>query len=148
MSRRRKGRIRSVVFVGFFILLLLGIGLTILYFYFPFDFSSTFPYKGEIPSYVLNSTISDFERELGLAGVKFTSISLMDDESGISVSLENGIMVIFSNSKSASYQVSSLQSILKSLTINNVQEGADGQAKALKIPKSIDFRYSKPIVNF
>lgn len=147
MSRRRKARKRNIFFI-FFILIFLGLGFGFLYLYYSKDISIIFPYRGEIPSYVLNSTIPDFEKELDSSGLMFSSISLMDDESGIIVEVDRGITVIFSQSKSATYQVSALQSILKSLTINSVQGVAGGQAKSFKMPKRIDFRYSKPIVNF
>lgn len=100
------------------------------------------------------------EKSLKKADIKYKSIKELDDESGIEVELENGIIVIFSKSKTIDSQVSSLQALITQLTINiedidnKIPSSTDGgiiietQNFKTERVKMIDFRKSRPLVTF
>lgn len=77
----------------------------------------------------------DLENLLRTSRISFVSISKTGDLS-YTVNLEGGISVFISSKKDLDFQVSSLQAILKQLTIEGRQV------------KSIDFRFDKPVIAF
>lgn len=79
---------------------------------------------------------SEFEQLLKEGNFNIEKREYHDDDNYMIVQLVNGVVVIFSLSEDAKMQISSLQSILNRLTIDN------------RRPKTIDFRYSKPVVRF
>lgn len=144
--RRRKTRKAKRIFFYFLLFLLLTLSIFGSLFIYNRFAASILSFEIEqgagkiIASHILNAQTKDFEKELSSNSIKYNKIGLTSDETGVKVELDNGIEVIFSKNKDIVYQVSSLQSILTRLTIDIHKEA--------KKPKGIDFRYSKPIVNF
>ncbi len=85
----------------------------------------------------LNSTdnLSDFKRKLSEKNISYSEIKENQDLS-VQLTLKDGSIVLFSKEKDIEWQVSSLEELLSRLTIEN------------KKPKTIDFRFDKPIVKF
>ena len=83
----------------------------------------------------INSQNKTLEDLLTSAHVPFASVSKTND-SMYKIILSNGMMVFLDPKKDLNSEVSSLQAILKQLTI----EGKEA--------KSIDFRFDKPVIAF
>lgn len=78
---------------------------------------------------------NSLEEQLNIANVKFKTISSNSDGS-VTVTQEDGGLIILSSKKNILFQISSLQLILSRLTI---------EGKKLK---SLDFRFDNPVVSF
>ncbi|MGA2911331.1 MAG: hypothetical protein ABSE17_01640 [Candidatus Levyibacteriota bacterium] len=82
-----------------------------------------------------SSKLANLENQLSKAKIPFTSVSTSADGS-FTIQLPDGGEVILSSKKDIGSQLSSLQLILSSLTI---------EGKMLKI---LDFRFDNPVVSF
>jgi hypothetical protein len=82
-----------------------------------------------------SSKLANLENQLSKAKIPFTSVSTSADGS-FTIQLPEGGEVILSSKKDIGSQLSSLQLILSSLTI---------EGKRLKI---LDFRFDNPVVSF
>ena len=81
------------------------------------------------------SGIQNLEDLLSSSKISYAFVSKTKDFS-YQVNLVNGILVFITPKKDLTFQVASLQAILKQLTI----EG--------KVVKSIDFRFDRPVIAF
>lgn len=100
-----------------------------------FSFSPTHSSRVFTPE-VQSGSVSEFENALTRGGFTIRSLTVASDSSSITVELKDGPVVVFTRSKDIEWQVSSLQSIMRRLTIES------------NTPSQIDFRFTKPIVNF
>lgn len=89
------------------------------------------------PSYIspLVRENIDLEKKLKDAKIAFSSVD-HDSDSSYIITLTQGIKIRISSNKNLDVQVSSLQRMLRELTIEGRQI------------KSIDFRFEKPVVEF
>lgn len=151
--RKTKRRIKKSIIILFFFIVFLVVG-SVLY----RDIPKFFHFGRNDPRIIspdtTKSTIKTFSDELSIAKIEFESINELIDGSGIEVILKNGIEVIFSKNKESKTQISSLQQLLVHLTIDRESLGQDdvvissSESKIGRIPKKIDFRQFKPIVQF
>ncbi|HUD09979.1 MAG TPA: hypothetical protein VMR77_04240 [Patescibacteria group bacterium] len=130
LLKKEKLRVKmKLVFVVVILLLIATIGLE--YFYFNFV-------KASVISPLAKSKISNqtnLENELTQRRILFTSVTASSDGS-FAITLLDGGEVILSSKKDIGSQLSSLQLILSSLTI---------EGKKLRI---LDFRFDNPVVSF
>lgn len=137
LRRSSKRRIKKYISIIILLLFLTGFGAFVYTQAYRFPkFSVSQNNSNIVKPYVANSSVFDISNALKEKKIEVRSIKMLDDSSGINADLNDGVSVIFSTEKDAKNQVSSLQEIMNRLTIDN------------KKPKKIDFRYSKPIVNF
>lgn len=119
----------KLIFVACAVLLIAVIGFEFLYFNFA-NVSVISPLaKNKL------SKLNNLENQLSKAKILFTSVSASADGS-FAIQLQDGGEVILSSKKDIGSQLSSLQLILSSLTI---------EGKRLKI---LDFRFDNPVVSF
>lgn len=86
--------------------------------------------------YLLQNQFIDVDTKLKEKGLTAETIDLSTNKTVLTLELEDGPTVILSSSYDVDWQISSLQSIIYKLTIDNKQ------------PKQIDFRFGKPVVKF
>ena len=89
-----------------------------------------------VSSYIEPSELSIIEQKLQSAGIAYESVSMGSESAAFVVRLKNGTVILLSDKKDMLWQISSLQSIILRLTIEHKQV------------KTIDFRYSKPVIYF
>jgi cell division septal protein FtsQ len=130
LLKREKLRVKvKLVFVLLVVLLITAIGLEFLY----FNFTSVSVISPLAKS--KSSKLANLESELSRAKVVFSSVAVNSDGS-FAVKLLDGGEVILSSKKDVGSQLSSLQLMLASLTI---------EGKKLKV---LDFRFDNPVVSF
>lgn len=148
-ERRKLKRMASLFFILLvFLCLSTLIGVIGYFIYNNISFSFAIPIESKqiVKPVVTSATIKDFETLLKKSLISYTSLSYSRDGNYITLILSEGTEVIFTPLTDPIYQVSSLQSLLKRLTIDNVSKGSD--KRFINKPKKIDFRYNKPIVVF
>lgn len=132
-NRREKKLYSSKFFIFIFSAIFLGVLCGIAYSYAKPLFGTTL-FISPLPKDVKNNTFQkSLAIEINKVGLNYSSIVYSDDSSYV-VTLKNGEMVIFSTGKSVVSQVSSLQLILKRLTI---------EGKSFKM---LDLRFNKPVI--
>lgn len=142
LGKRIKLDFPKLVFIFLFVFLLGG--AVFAYKYYEDALLSFFPKdKEEIlrPTHSLYTGEDEVEKILSERGLKFDDIKLSSVSPTLSVNLSDyGVRVIFSFTKDANWQVSSLQQILKRITIDK-ERVTGGSAESV-----IDFRLDRPIV--
>jgi len=130
IERRKARKFRKKLFLMLSYFLLLGLLIASYYLFNYFK-------KAVIINPLQEQSISniDLEKRLKNAQISFSSIVLESDSAYI-ISLTQGGKAIVSSKKNIDEQISSLQRILRELTI---------EGKPFKI---IDFRFEKPVVEF
>ena len=130
IERRKARKFRKKLFLMLSYFLLLGLLIASYYLFNYFK-------KAVIINPLQEQSISniDLEKRLKNAQIAFSSIVLESDSAYI-ISLTQGGKAIVSSKKNIDEQISSLQRILRELTI---------EGKPFKI---IDFRFEKPVVEF
>lgn len=128
-ARRYRYLFKIILFISSFTLLLLGVAI-ILFFILPKDQKQRFI----SPIVRKDLGIWNIEKKLLDANISFSSIHSFS--SSYLVKLFDGEEIIFSSQKNIDEQISSLQPIIKQLTI----EGRKF--------KKLDFRFDKPVIYF
>lgn len=135
-STRKKLKKIVVLVIAIIIALLVGfLGILLLR-----DFSFSIPRFSNNIEQIINPnatySISDIRDALAKAKIEYTTVTISSTSGSLRADLDKGTQVYFSYDKKIDWQISSLQSILLRLTIEN------------KIPTVIDLRYNRPIVKF
>lgn len=86
--------------------------------------------------YLRQNQFIGVEEKLYKKGLAMESSQLSSNKTVLTLKIQQGPEVILSSEQDIDWQISSLQSIIYKLTIENKQ------------PKLIDFRFGKPIVKF
>lgn len=139
MKRRStRKKVKKIVILSTSLVVVFLISL-LLYLFFR-DFSFSIPkfsnHSGEIINPNATYSISDIRDALAQAKIQYTTVTISSSSGSLRADLDKGTQVYFSYEKEINWQISSLQSILQRLTIEN------------KIPTVIDLRYNRPIVKF
>lgn len=133
-EKRRKERIKKLIF--FSGALLIGSFLLGLYFLYPFFQSSISSQKSVQSAFVTATSMEDVKENLSSKRIPYAKIEYTDEGETYKITLKGGEVVKLSGSKDVEAQVSTLQKLLRKLTIDNRQA------------KQIDLRYAKPVVKF
>jgi hypothetical protein len=114
------------------------VGFLIFLFFRDFSFSIPKFHKnnGEIINPNATYSIGDIRDALARSKIEYSTVAISSSSGSLRADLPEGTQVFFSYEKEIEWQISSLQSILQRLTIEN------------KIPSVIDLRYNRPIVKF
>ncbi len=133
-EKRRKKRIKKLIF--FSGALLIGSVLLVLYFLYPFFQNSISSQKSVKSAFVTAVSVENVKAELLDKKIPYTKVEYADVGETYKVTLKGEEVVKLSGSKDIKAQVSTLQKLLRKLTIDNRQA------------KQIDLRYAKPVVKF
>lgn len=133
-EKRRKKRIKKLIF--FSGALLIGLFLLGLYFLYPFFQNSISSQKSVKSAFVTAVSVENVKAELSDKKIPYTKVEYADVGETYKVTLRGEEVVKLSGSKDIEIQVSTLQRLLRKLTIDNRQA------------KQIDLRYAKPVVKF
>lgn len=133
-EKRRKERIKKLIF--FSGALLIGSFLLGLYFLYPFFQNSISSQKSVQSAFVTATSMENVKENLSDKKIPYTKIEYADEGETYKITLRGGEVVKLSGSKDVEAQVSTLQKLLRKLTIDNRQA------------KQIDLRYAKPVVKF
>lgn len=140
MKRRTKKKIRRVITLSV-VSVFLALSLIFFGFYVSTIIARFPPLTIMGNSSVSNPYVEGFDpsklqEKLFSAGYIVESLTVSSDSASIVTRLKGAPKVIFSREKNIEWQISSLQSIIRHLTIEN------------KNPSEVDFRYNKTIVHF
>lgn len=138
--------ILGFVFVLYF-LILPGISKRLDRAFFQIKFPNFLNRNTIVNPFISNNTLDKLRDELKKKNIEYEEISELADGSGIEVKVKGGVTVFFSKSKDLTLQISSLQTLLRQLTIDTIEDGATVSGSIGKI-KKIDFRLDRPIVGF
>ena len=127
-NKRKTHKLRKWVILYFLFLMFLGL-LVVFYYFLNFLSHPLFV----SPVIKGGSQSSDLEKKLKASKIPFSSIEFTSDSFYV-ITLNQGGKILVSSKKNINRQISSLQRILRELTI----EG--------RVFKSIDFRFEKPVV--
>lgn len=133
-KKRHKKRIKKLIF--FSGTLLIGSTLLSIYFLYPLFQNSIASQKSVKSAFVMANNLEDVKTELSSKKIPYTRIEYTDEGETYNVTLKGEEVVKLSRSKDIELQVSTLQKLLRKLTIDNRQA------------KQIDLRYAKPVVKF
>src|SRR3989344_3133285 len=119
-STRKKVKKAFFLSLSFLVILLIGV----LVFLFLRDFSFSFPrFRGDNNGQILNPnatySIQDIRNALADAKIRYSTVTISSSSGALRADLVEGTLVYFSYEKEVDWQISSLQSILLRLTIEN-----------------------------
>jgi len=138
MKRREKKQRKKIIFLltlPLTAILLIGAGL--LYLYFSPHISQIVSGKKEVKSaYIKKGSMKETQELLNKNRIKYENIEFADEGETFKVTLESGMVVNLSSSKSLEVQINTLHEIIRRLTIDS------------KAAKEIDLRFTRPIVKF
>lgn len=138
-KRSTKKRIKKIIFFAVLSVAVFSISGILILFLRDISFSSiNFSPRKNSEIINPNATYSVSDIRNGLAGVKldYSRVIVSSSSGSLRADLIDGSQVYFSYEKDIEWQISSLQSIIRRLTIEN------------KLPAVIDLRYNRPIVKF
>lgn len=152
-ANKRKGRKKwriIITTIALLCILTVGVlGFSYLHSYIPRNITFFVKANSYIDPMGKKIDIFDIQKGLSGKGIVCHDLKMEENGNGIECILERDIQVYFSLNKEVSYQVSSLQALVRRLTIDTITiPGSGSNSAVLRKPKSIDFRHNKPIVSF
>lgn len=143
MRRNLRRRIRrGIIFFASFLAfgLVVFFGITLIPFFTKIKFTSQspkiiVPYVGGVDTESLKSKLEDKQ-------IHVESLEISSRSGILTLKIQNGPIVLFSDTDNIDQQISSLQLIIRRLTID---KGTSGN---IKKPSRIDLRFSNPVVEF